>query len=90
MFAGLRLVWQPGAVLGINNPSSHWRARWLRCVWLIIDAGTSVTSGFRVAFLVAGACVTAGALVSLLLIDPEADQKRLAQWSDAEMVKSPA
>jgi MFS transporter, ACS family, D-galactonate transporter len=85
MIAELTPVRQRGAMLGINNAIVTLAGPLAPvCMGLIIDARASVADGFRIAFILAGACVTAGALVGLVLINPEADLRRTAQRGAAE------
>lgn len=85
MIAELTPVRQRGAMLGINNAIVTLAGPLAPvCMGLIIDAGASVADGFRIALILAGACVTVGALVSLVLINPEADLRRTTQRVAAE------
>ena len=80
MIAELTSVEQRGAMLGINNAMFTLAGPLAPVVMgVIIDRGAVAAEGLRVAFIAAGACVTAGALLSLVLINPEADLRRMAQ-----------
>ena len=80
MIAELTSVEQRGAMLGIYNAMFTLAGPLAPVVMgIIIDAETSAAEGFRVAFIATGACATAGALLSLVLINPEADLRRMAQ-----------
>ena len=80
MIAELTSVQQRGTMLGINNAIATLAGPLAPMVMgFVIDAGSNAVHGYRTAFVVAGACVTAGALVSLALINPEADLRRMAQ-----------
>ncbi|MBV8522514.1 MAG: MFS transporter [Acetobacteraceae bacterium] len=80
MIAELTSVQQRGTMLGINNAIATLAGPLAPMVMgFVIDAGSNAVHGYRTAFVVAGACVTAGALVSLALINPEADLRRTAQ-----------
>jgi ACS family D-galactonate transporter-like MFS transporter len=84
---------QRGALLGTSTALSTLAGVFAPSVMgLFIDAhGGDAAQGFRLGFLVAGVLVVLGGLVSLVLMNPEADARRLAgRRQDPEVAKAVA
>jgi MFS family permease len=79
-------VKQRGAMLGISN--ALFTLAGLAAPWVmghLVDVGVNPAAGFRDGFLFAGALIACGCVLSLLLINPEAD---LARFRKREIVSA--
>jgi hypothetical protein len=73
-------------MLGINNAVATTAGIFAPIVMgMVVDVGTNTADGFRTGFMIAGVLVIIGALIGLLLINPEADIARFARREDAPM-----
>jgi len=80
MVAEVTPVGRRGAMLGINNAVATTAGIFAPIVMgMVVDVGANPADGFRTGFMIAGALVTIGALIGLLLINPEADIERFAR-----------
>ena len=80
MVAEVTPVSQRGAMLGINNAVATTAGIFAPIVMgMVVDVGTNTADGFRTGFMIAGVLVVIGALIGLLLINPEADIARFAR-----------
>ena len=80
MVAEVTPVVQRGAILGINNAVATLAGVFAPIVMgMMVDVGANANEGFRTGFMIAGALVTTGSLIGLLLIDPEADIARFSR-----------
>jgi MFS family permease len=71
---------QRGAALGINNAVATLAGVFAPVTMgMIVDVGATSAEGFRHGFMLVGACVVVAAIVGGLLIDPEADTRRLSR-----------
>ena len=83
---GHALVSQRGAMLGINNAVATTAGIFAPIVMgMVVDVGTNTADGFRTGFMIAGVLVVIGALIGLLLINPEADIARFARRDTLRM-----
>jgi MFS family permease len=70
---------QRGAILGISTAISTSAGIFAPVVMgMVVDMAANPTQGFRNGFMLVGGCVVVVAILSLLLINPEADLKRFA------------
>jgi len=86
MVAEVTPVGQRGAMLGINNAVATTAGIFAPIVMgMVVDVGTNTADGFRTGFMIAGVLVVVGALIGLLLINPEADIRRFAERGAAPL-----
>jgi len=86
MVAEVTPVGQRGAMLGINNAVATLAGIFAPIVMgMVVDVGTNTAEGFRTGFMIAGVLVIIGALIGLLLINPEADIERFARREPSSM-----
>ena len=86
MVAEVTPVSQRGAMLGINNAVATTAGIFAPIVMgMVVDVGANTADGFRTGFMIAGVLVTIGALIGLLLINPEADIERFARHETPPM-----